>query len=104
MTKTTTKLKPTAGQRMIQSARQALAFAEGGKSHACQVHVPDDIDVKAIREKIALSQSEFAKLFGLSKRTLQHWEHRRRVPSGPARAFLTVIARESEAVRRALLA
>jgi putative transcriptional regulator len=98
------KRKSTAGQRMIQSAKQALAFAQDKKNHGCQVHVPDDIDVKAIREKIALSQSEFAKLFGLSKRTLEHWEHGRRVPSGPARAFLTVIAREPAAVRRALLA
>ena len=98
------KKKPTAGQRMIESARQALAFAEGRKNHGCAVHVPDGIDVKAIREKIALSQSEFAELFGLSKRTLEHWEHGRRVPSRSARAFLTVIAREPDAVRRALLA
>jgi putative transcriptional regulator len=98
------KKKPTAGQRMIESARQALAFAEGITNHGCEVHVPEDIDVREIRESISLSQGEFAKLFGLSKRTLEHWEHRRRVPSGPARAFLKVIAREPEAVRRALLA
>jgi putative transcriptional regulator len=89
---------------MIESARQALAFAKGEPSHGCEVHVPETIDVKAIREKISLSQGEFAKLFGLSKRTLDHWEHGRRVPTGPARAFLTVIAREPDAVLRALLA
>ena len=98
------KRKVTAGKRMIESAKQALAFATGKEDHGCEVHVPDNIDVKAIREKISLSQGEFAKLFGLSKRTLEHWEHGRRVPSGPARAFLTVIAREPDAVRRALLA
>jgi putative transcriptional regulator len=96
--------KRSAGERMIESARQALAFAKGKPNHGCVVHVPERIDVKAIREKISLSQSEFAKLFGLSKRTLEHWEHGRRIPSGPARAFLTVISREPEAVRRALLA
>lgn len=98
------KKKLTPGQRMIESAKQALAFAKGDSENQCLVHVPEDVDVKAIRERISLSQSEFAKLFGLSKRTLEHWEHGRRVPSGPARAFLTVIAREPEAVRRALLA
>jgi len=98
------KRKPSAGERMIEGARQALAFAKGHRGHGCEVHVPEDIDVRAIRERISLSQGEFAKLFGLSKRTLEHWEHRRRVPSGPARAFLTVIAREPDAVRRALLA
>ena len=97
------KKKLTAGRRMIASARQALAFAKGEEDNGCAVHVPDAIDVKAIREKISLSQGEFARLFGLSKRTLEHWEHGRRVPSGPARAFLTVIAREPDAVRRALL-
>jgi len=98
------KRRATAGKRMIETARQALAFATGQKDHGCEIHVPDDIDVKAIREKISLSQGEFAKLFVLSKRTLEHWEHGRRVPSGPARAFLTVISREPDAVRRALLA
>jgi hypothetical protein len=43
------KRKPTAGQRMIESARQALAFAKGEENHGCEVHVPDDIDVKAIK-------------------------------------------------------
>ena len=46
------KRKPTAGERMIESARQALAFAKGKRSHGCEVHVPEDIDVRAIREKI----------------------------------------------------
>jgi len=98
------KRKPTAGERLIESAKQALAFAQAKPNHGCVAHVPEEIDVKAIRERISLSQGEFAKLFGLSKRTLEHWEHGRRIPSGPARAFLMVIAREPDAVRRALLA
>lgn len=96
------KSKPTAGERMIASAKQALAFA-AGEDNGCAAHIPEDIDVKAIRKKVNMSQSEFANLFGLNKRTLEHWEHGRRVPSGTARAFLTVIAREPEAVRRALM-
>ena len=59
--------------------------------------------MKAIREKVDMSQEEFARQFGFSKRTLQHWEQGMRVPTGPARAFLTVIAREPAAVRRALM-
>ena len=53
---------PAPRERMIESARQALAFARGRGDHGFEVHVPDDIDVKAIREKISLSQGEFAKL------------------------------------------
>lgn len=95
--------KMTAGQEIITSAKQALAFA-AGEDNGCVVHIPEEIDVKAIREKVDMSQSEFARYFGFSKRTLEHWEHGRRVPTGPARAFLMVIAREPEAVRRALVA
>jgi putative transcriptional regulator len=97
------KKKLTAGESLIAGAKSALAFARGEKDHGCVVYIPEEIDVKAIRQKVAMSQSEFAQMFGLSKRTLEHWEHGRRVPTGPARAFLTVIAREPDAVRRALM-
>jgi len=93
--------KQTAGQRMIASAKQALAFSRG-ENDDCVVHIPDQIDVARIREKINMSQSQFAASFGVSVRTVQEWEQGRAVPSGSARAFLTVIDREPEAVRRAL--
>jgi len=64
--------------------------------------VPDRIDVRAVRRKIGMSQDEFARQFGVSKRTVQDWEQNRRRPEGPARAFLRVIEREPEAVQRAL--
>jgi putative transcriptional regulator len=101
--KTMKKKKITAGESMIVGARQALAFARGEPDHGCIVHIPEEIDVKAIWKKVNMSQEEFARQFGFSKRTLEHWEHGRRVPTGPARAFLTVIAREPDAVRRALM-
>jgi putative transcriptional regulator len=69
------------------------------EQYDCIVYIPAEIDVKAIRKKIDMSQEEFSRQFGFSKRTLQHWEQGMRVPTGPARAFLTVIARESVAVR-----
>ncbi|ETX08094.1 helix-turn-helix domain-containing protein [Candidatus Entotheonella palauensis] len=94
-----------AGSRILKSARQALAYAQGqGESSEYVVHVPEELDVKAIRSKIGMSQEEFARHFGVSKRTVQDWEQRRRHPSGPSRAFLVVIDREPEAVRRALSA
>jgi hypothetical protein len=77
------KRKATAGERMIESARQALAFAKGKENHGSEVHVPHDIDVRAIREKISLSQGEFAKLFGLSKRTLDTGSMDGEFPAAP---------------------
>lgn len=95
--------KQTAGQRIIGSARHALAFAEGKQAQGCEVHIPEEIDVRRIRAKAHLSQGEFATYFGVSVRTVQQWEQGRAAPSGAARAFLTVIDREPEAVRRALV-
>jgi putative transcriptional regulator len=93
--------KQTPGQRMIASAKQALAFAEG-EDNGCVVHVPDEIDVARIRGKVNMSQRQFAVHFGVSVRTIQEWEQGRAIPSGPARALLMVIDREPKAVRRAL--
>jgi putative transcriptional regulator len=93
----------TAGERLIKSAQQALAFAEGRKDHGCRVHIPEEINVRRIRKKADMTQAEFAHHFGVSKRTIQDWEQGRRVPSGASRAFLMVIDKEPEAVRRALV-
>ena len=46
--------------------------------------------VSEIRNRVGLSQSEFARLLGVSVRTLQEWEQGRRAPSGPARMLLTI--------------
>ena len=46
--------------------------------------------VSETRAKVGLSQSEFARLLGVSVRTLQEWEQGRRAPSGPARTLLAV--------------
>jgi putative transcriptional regulator len=55
---------------------------------------PRDIDVLAIRnasERFGYGQSTFAGVLGVSVRTLQGWEQRRRKPTGPARALLLTI-------------
>lgn len=97
-TKKTTK----AGRSILQGAREALVYARGDKDHGCVVHVPEKIDVKAIRKQAHMSQGEFSRSFGFSKRSLEQWEQGRRSPTGAARVFLTVIARDPAAVQRAL--
>ena len=94
--------KQTPGERIIESVHQAIDFLEGA-DNGCRIHIPNKIDVRRIREKVAMSQSEFAGYFGVSTRTVQQWEQGRRVPSGASKAFLTVIDKEPEAVRRALV-
>ena len=86
------------GESIIRGLDQALAFANGTADESqFVVHIPPEIDVKAIRGRLGLTQQEFADL-----ETLRHWEQGRLVPVGSARAFLTVIGREPEAVQRAL--
>ena len=71
---------------------------EGRLSHM----PPATVDVRAIREKLHLSQPEFAARFGFTAAAVRQWEQGRRQPHGPARVLLTIIDREPGAVRRAL--
>ena len=65
--------------------------------------VPDEVeDVRALRTRLGLSQEAFAARFGFSVDAIRQYETRRRVPTGPARTLLRVIAREPDAVTRAL--
>jgi putative transcriptional regulator len=82
---------------------QAIAFADGqADPQTYRVHVPVEINVKAIRSRLAMTQQEFAGRFGFSINTLRHWEQGVRQPEGPARAYLLVIDRDPQAVQKAL--
>lgn len=58
--------------------------------------------VLAMRKTMGISQRVFAKLVGVSVKTLQNWEQGRRQPSGPAAVLLTVLVMDPDAVLRAL--
>jgi putative transcriptional regulator len=69
-----------------------------------KVRLMEPVDVKAIRDKLGMSQEEFARTFSLNISALRDWEQERRMPRGPARALLRIIDREPVAARRALRA
>ncbi len=52
------------------------------------------------RNRVGMSQSEFAKLLGVSVRTLQDWEQGRREPSGAAKTLLRIASQNPDAVQR----
>jgi putative transcriptional regulator len=58
--------------------------------------------VKRLRERLGMTQAEFAAAFALPIGTLRDWEQNRKQPDAPARSLLRVIEREPEAARRAL--
>jgi putative transcriptional regulator len=85
--------------------KEAVAYAEGkADERAYRIHVPQKIDVKAIRKRLDMTQEEFAGRFGFSVNTLRHWEQGSRRPEGPTRAYLLVIERAPKAVQKALQA
>lgn len=90
--------------RIKDGLADALAYAEGDKTRgkARRVEVPV-VDVRAARRKLGLSQDKFAETFRINPSTLRKWEQGTRQPRGPARVLLTVIDREPEAVKRALV-
>jgi putative transcriptional regulator len=53
------------------------------------------VDVRPLRSKLGLSQSEFASQYGISLRTLQEWEQGRTNPDSAVRAYLAVIERNT---------
>src|SRR6516162_10063543 len=91
------------GERLLDSMKELRAHLRG-EIHLSETvyHVPPETDVRALREKMGLSQSDFAALFGFNVRSLQDWEQGRRRPEIPIRAYLAVIQRDPEAVIRAL--
>jgi len=84
---------------------EALAYAKRETDESrYRVHVPTRIDVRAIREKLGMTQQEFSGRFGFSVNTLRHWEQGKRQPEGPTRAYLIVIDRAPKVVQKALRA
>src|SRR3984893_11165706 len=100
MPKKAASKKTTFGADLIQGMKLVLAH-QRGKIELEQVW-PKPIDVKAIRRRVKMSQAEFSRAYGISKRALQEWEQGGRQPDSAARAYLTVIARRPVVVRRAL--
>jgi putative transcriptional regulator len=100
MRKRTAIKKATFGADLIEGMKVVLAH-QRGKVELEQVW-PRPIDVKAIRKRVKMSQAEFSRAYGISKRALQEWEQGGRQPDSAARAYLRVIAKEPTVVRRAL--
>jgi putative transcriptional regulator len=86
---------------LIESLKQAKSIAQGHSQPSRQFNVLPP-DVKAARETMGLTQTEFAKLMHVSIKTLQNWEQHRRNPTGPAVALLKMVLSAPEFVRQTL--
>jgi putative transcriptional regulator len=83
---------------LINGLKEVYAHKQGQvKLESVTVTVPD-VDVRAIRDTLKLSQDTFAKRYGLSLATIRNWEHGARKPEGPARVLLNLIQRQPDLV------
>jgi len=106
-------------KNLSEAAHKALAATDWGKLDAMTDEdiarqiatnpeaAPDmapEIDVRAIRRAVGMTQKEFAAAYEFSLRTMQEWERGAKRPSGPARTLLRAIKGDPEGLRRALAA
>lgn len=90
------------GKSLERAMREVLAHVRGEITLESRVIEVSRPEVKAIRQQYSLSQQDFARLFGISVRTLQQWEQGSRLPQGPAKVLLNVIEKNPKAVWDAL--
>lgn len=97
------------GKEIINGLHEAIAYMdESADKSQYQLHefpplkCPDNVDIKAIRHSLGLSQARFASAFGLSLYTLRNWEQGHRIPDPAARAYLKVIEKAPDIVQKAL--
>jgi putative transcriptional regulator len=90
---------------IMESLEEYAAHSRGKKSGVKAVRVapkvPEDVDVKSIRNKLGMTQEQFTS-FGFSLSAIRHWEAHRRLPEGPARVLLMVIDRNPSIVLETL--
>ena len=82
--------------------RMRSRFPVGTDEELAKLGLHRFVNVKKLRERLGLTQEAFAATYRIPVGTLRDWEQRRKNPDAPARAYLTVIARNPEAVAELL--
>lgn len=97
------KQESTFGEKLLRSAQQARDWVNGKPVRARMTYVPlPQVNVRQLRTRMGLSQTQFAARFGFSLDSIQNWEQGHRQQEGPARVLLAVIAKNPDAVEDAL--
>ncbi len=93
---------PSRRNPILITAPSGAGLISHGETDAAIVHKLFPLDVKSIRKKVNMSQSEFADAFGIFIDDLRSWERGDETPQGTALVLLNVLAKEPKAVLRAL--
>jgi len=109
-----TSVRRNLGKRLIASMREAVKIEAGtlrpARRHRrtvadTSVNPPPEYSsarVRALRERLQLSQPVFARALNVSVATVRGWEQGARVPDGPSRRLLELVDREPRVVLRAI--
>jgi putative transcriptional regulator len=90
-------MSKTAFDKIAAGLTEALAISRG-EAEPLRMHVPAELDVRAIRVKTKLSQDSFASVFGFTVHQIRQWEQGRNRPLGAMRAYLMLIDHDPAAV------
>ncbi len=83
---------------------EAVEFAKGNEEGARVTHLNLNMDVKAVRKKMGMTQKDFAYSFGINLGTLRHWERGDRKPKGPALVLLNLVQKDPQTILNLLAA
>ena len=89
-------------QELLQSIDEAREIHRGERKPSRVFHFDPQIQTKDIREKLGLTQAEFADMLGVSLGTLRNWEQGRTYPDGPALSLLKIAKYNPKALLEAL--
>ena len=85
-------------EELLASLKDMAKHIRGEQVRGLVIHEFPEPDVKAIRERTGMSQTQFAYLIGVKPKTLQNWEQKRVRPAGPARALLKIVEANPQAL------
>jgi putative transcriptional regulator len=95
-------------QRLRLKADGRIVELRDGREFPLAPALPADAatapTARDLRRRARLTQTEFAARLGVPVETIRNWEQGKRMPRGPARALLAVIAHAPETVFAALAA
>lgn len=88
-------------EQIAEGLSEVLSIARG-EAEPARIHVPAEVDVRAVRAKTGLSQAAFAGMFGFTVHQIRQWEQGRNRPLGAMRGYLMLIEHDPDAVMAAM--
>jgi len=98
----------TIGENLINSLEEAIKYEKGEKVKGLKSHtmtvapLPDyqGKEIKEIRNELGLTQSIFAYVLGVSKKTVEAWESGKNHPAGPAQRMLSILEKDKSFLKK----